>query len=137
MRKASALLVSRDAEDHQILTKILTKLLNSRHCITISAQGLRDGLVQLSAVAHRVLICDSDLTDGSWRDLLNELATMPNPPKLIVTSRLADEQLWAEVLNLGGYDVLAKPFESEEVVRVVGHLLDQPPRVLANLRATA
>src|SRR5438552_14250965 len=28
-------------------------------------------------------------------------------PFLIVTSRVADHSLWAEVLNLGGYDVLA------------------------------
>ena len=38
---------------------------------------------------------------------------------LIVTDRLADERLWAEVLNLGGYDLLLKPFDPEEVLRVV------------------
>jgi FixJ family two-component response regulator len=38
---------------------------------------------------------------------------------LIVTSGLADAHLWAEVLNLGGYDVLAKPFDDQEVQRVV------------------
>jgi DNA-binding response OmpR family regulator len=36
-----------------------------------------------------------------------------------VTSRTADECLWAEVLNLGGYDVLAKPFNSNEFIQVV------------------
>ena len=44
---------------------------------------------------------------------------MPLPPKLIVTCRLADERLWAEVLNLGGFDVLAQPFYAREVVRSV------------------
>ena len=39
---------------------------------------------------------------------------------LIVTSRLADEYLWAEALNLGAYDMLAKPFDASEVVRVLG-----------------
>jgi len=38
---------------------------------------------------------------------------------LVVTSKLADESLWAEVLNLGGDDVLAQPFDHEEVTRVV------------------
>jgi DNA-binding NtrC family response regulator len=38
---------------------------------------------------------------------------------LIVTDRLADERLWAEVLNLGGYDLLLKPFDPEELLRVV------------------
>jgi DNA-binding response OmpR family regulator len=40
-------------------------------------------------------------------------------PLLLVTSRHADENLWAEVLNLGGYDVLLKPFDGAEVTRVV------------------
>jgi DNA-binding response OmpR family regulator len=51
--------------------------------------------------------------------MLGEIMRLPEPPFLIVTSRLADERLWAEVLNLGAYDVLAKPFESKEVVRIV------------------
>jgi hypothetical protein len=40
---------------------------------------------------------------------------LPHHPLLIVASRLADEYLWAEVLNLGGHDVLAKPFQGAEV----------------------
>jgi DNA-binding NtrC family response regulator len=32
---------------------------------------------------------------------------------------LADEHLWAEALNLGAYDVLAKPFDPTEVVRTL------------------
>jgi hypothetical protein len=35
-----------------------------------------------------------------------------------VTSRLADERLWAEALNLGAWDVLAKPFDADEVIRI-------------------
>jgi DNA-binding response OmpR family regulator len=45
---------------------------------------------------------------------------LPDPPPLIVTSRLADERLWVEALNLGAFDVLAKPFDSTEAMRVVG-----------------
>jgi hypothetical protein len=36
-----------------------------------------------------------------------------------VSSRLADESLWAEVLNLGGYDLLQTPFEPSELFRVL------------------
>jgi DNA-binding response OmpR family regulator len=32
---------------------------------------------------------------------------------------LADDHLWAEVLNLGGYDVLAKPFDGCELFRAL------------------
>jgi DNA-binding response OmpR family regulator len=51
--------------------------------------------------------------------MLEHISRLPDAPLLIVTSRLADERLWAEALNLGAYDVLAKPFDTAEVVRVV------------------
>jgi DNA-binding response OmpR family regulator len=51
--------------------------------------------------------------------MLEHISCLPDPPFLIVTSRLADEQLWAEALNVGAYDVLAKPFDATEVMRTV------------------
>lgn len=66
-----------------------------------------------------VLICDSELRDGNWTTVLSAAARQPNPPRVIVTSAHADESLWADVLDRGGYDVLAKPFDAREVVRVV------------------
>ncbi len=38
---------------------------------------------------------------------------------MIVTGPFADEALWAEVLNLGGFDVLAQPLDSNEVIRSI------------------
>jgi DNA-binding response OmpR family regulator len=66
-----------------------------------------------------VVICERSLPDGDWKLVLSEFDRMPLRPNLIVTSRLADDELWAEVLNLGGYDVLAQPFHSDEVYHVV------------------
>src|SRR5215470_18641048 len=66
-----------------------------------------------------VVICEALLPDGSWKDLLEYIRRVRASSVLVVTSKLADESLWAEVLNLGGYDVLAQPFDREEVTRVV------------------
>lgn len=67
----------------------------------------------------RVVVCERDLSDGSWKDVLEIAASLPCPPPVIVTSRLADDHLWAEVLNLGGYDVLAKPLDEQELSRTL------------------
>ena len=83
---------------------------------------------------HRiqVVIVKSDMPDWSWQEVLNHLRGLAHPPLLIVTSRTADEYLWAEVLNIGGWDVLSQPFERDEVVRVVAsarrHFDRQPAR---------
>ena len=66
-----------------------------------------------------VVICDTRLPDGRWQEMLSHLQHRPVEPPLIVASRLADERLWAEVLQLGGSDVLALPFAPQEVRRSV------------------
>ncbi len=65
-----------------------------------------------------IVLTEAELPDGGWRELLSGMAGLSAPPNLIVSSRLADDRLWAEVLNLGGYDMLVTPFEAEEVLRV-------------------
>jgi DNA-binding response OmpR family regulator len=67
----------------------------------------------------RVVISERELPEGGWREMLDDLMQRTEPPLLLVTSRLADDSLWAEVLNMGGYDVLAQPLDGEEVTRVV------------------
>jgi DNA-binding response OmpR family regulator len=74
---------------------------------------------RLERTIPRVILCDSDLPDGNWKDVLEMAASLHDPPPVIVTSRLADEYLWAEVLNLGGYDVLSKPLDARELERTL------------------
>jgi DNA-binding NtrC family response regulator len=65
-----------------------------------------------------VVVCESELIDGDWRDVLEQVARTKAQLSLIVTSRFADEYLWADVLNRGGWEVLSTPFEQEELLRV-------------------
>ena len=83
---------------------------------------------RLASERFAVVLCESILEDGSWKDILGLLGTGAGAPPLIVTSRLADANLWAEVLNLGGYDVLAKPFEARDVSHVLKTISLQPAR---------
>ena len=66
-----------------------------------------------------IVICDRDLPDGGWRQLFQETESLARPPKFIVSSRFADEELWMQVLGAGGHDVLRTPFDACEAYRVV------------------
>lgn len=63
-----------------------------------------------------VVICDTQFSGCCWRDLYARAGTSFVGPGIIVASRAADDSLWAEVLNIGAFDVLAKPFEEQEVL---------------------
>jgi DNA-binding response OmpR family regulator len=107
----SALLVSPLLEDHQLLSQIFLDkgwTLHLTHTLGSALALLQDRPIP-------VIITERDLRPGDWKDVFAALQQVPHQPLLVVTSRLADEHLWAEVLNLGGHDVLAKPFQAAEV----------------------
>ena len=111
--KISILLVSPHASDEADLCEIL----NGHGASVRWRATFREALPDLESAT--VVMCERDLPDGTWQDVLNECQGCSNRPLVMVVSRQADESLWAEVLNLGGYDVLLKPFDRNEVTRVV------------------
>ena len=113
-RTALVLAVSPLTADRLRLREILSQGNWKLH----EASGCHEALELLRGLSVPVLLCERDHADGNWEDLLQATARLPAPPNLIVFSRLADESLWAQVLNLGGFDVLMTPFEAEEVLRV-------------------
>ncbi len=86
---------------------------------THRAGSCREALALVRRNIPRVIVSERDLPDGDWKDILGLAEKQKFPPVVVVTSRLADEYLWAEVLNLGGYDVLAKPLDRSEVRRTI------------------
>src|ERR1035438_1425415 len=82
-----------------------------------TARNLRTALAVLNERDISVVLCERDLLPGTYSDVLEHLRSLPRSPSLIVTSRLADDQLWAEALNLGAWDVLAKPFTPSGMFR--------------------
>jgi DNA-binding NtrC family response regulator len=97
----------------------LETILRFPHWRLLAASSLKEALTCLREPDVSVAICERDLPDGTWLTLLEALSGLASRPNLIVCSRLADDGLWAEVLNLGGYDLLLTPFDREEVLRVV------------------
>lgn len=85
----------------------------------MSTATIESALESLRVNRIPVLFCNSDVRPGLWQETLDRVLSLPEPPFLVVTSRLADDRLWAEALNLGAYDVLAKPFDKTEVNRIV------------------
>src|SRR5947208_9121743 len=83
------------------------------------ADCLKSALTVLHEHEVGVVLSEKDLPPYSWTDILYIINHVQGAPAFILTSRLADEQLWMEALNRGADDVLAKPFNRDEVLRSV------------------
>jgi DNA-binding response OmpR family regulator len=111
----TALLVSPFPSDHVAVQEVFSYLgwvLNAAYDCAEASASMRKS-------STSVVICDCDLRDGNWKKVLQICAGMPEPPRLLVSSRLIEPELLNDVRYLGAYSVLSSPFDSREIeVRV-------------------
>jgi DNA-binding NtrC family response regulator len=77
-------------------------------CAEELGQLVRNGEV------YEVALLPAVLPEGiDWWTIWGELAHLTERPAILVYARSANFHLWAEVLDAGGYDVVAGPFTRE------------------------
>jgi DNA-binding NtrC family response regulator len=122
---ATVLIASPFDEDYEALRRIFDAF-GERHWRIRFVRTCQEAWMALHQEKVDVVLAECDFPDGlGWKQLLDEVQGMGGFQPVIVTSRLADECLWAEVLNFGAYDLLMKPFDGEETVRVVAMAMRQ------------
>ncbi|MEX2302516.1 MAG: hypothetical protein WD733_16355 [Bryobacterales bacterium] len=66
-----------------------------------------------------IVITEVSLRDGNWCDVLGCVVSRGVEARVVVSSPVADERLWSEVLWRGVYDVLVEPYDPLEVRRIL------------------
>lgn len=85
-----------------------------------------DAAAALQEETFNVALCDREFPGGTWRAVVAFAGSLEAPPPVILTSRTAGELLWLQALEAGVYDVLPKPYDAREVLRVVGEACRRP-----------
>ncbi len=95
-----------------------------------SCSELGDVLRKSPAVS--LVLTDLALPDGSWFDVLNRVSDTRTDAEVVVCARLADERLWTQVLEAGGFDLLVEPYEVAELHRILDRAMAaHAPRLAA------
>ncbi len=103
----SVLIVGSLDADFAYLLRILSETNWNQCWCSTSAEAM----TYLKCQTIPIAICNRTMRDAAWKDLLHDLNSLSRPPSLIVAARTADDRLWADVLNEGGYDLLLVPFD--------------------------
>ena len=115
------LFLSSDCTDAGMLCGMLSPVSVSLDHVT----SLAEARARLPQGAYGAILTEAQLPDGRWTDVLELTHELGVFPAVIVTERLADDRFWAEVLNLGAYDLLAQPFDTGEVRRILSNACSQ------------
>jgi DNA-binding response OmpR family regulator len=104
---------------HDTDLAVLSRILSHSAWTLLTARTVKEARSVLAVNHVNVVLSERRLPDGDWKAILDLTAKMEEPPQLVILSREGDERLWAEVLNLGAWDILVKPFHPKEVFRTI------------------
>jgi len=102
----------------------LLELLQGKDLQISTASDFLEARRKLRDETFDILLADAELHDGTWRDILRLNLRLHQPCEMIVCSPSGDEELWAEALQRGAYDLLVEPFSRQEVYRIIRSALD-------------
>lgn len=102
-------------QDRKLLSEIADRSRWSVHF----ADTCEEAWTELNRLKAPVILCDRDLPDAEWREVVQRMASSAHRACAILVSRVVDDYLWNEVIGKGGYDVLAKPLRADELIRSV------------------
>jgi DNA-binding NtrC family response regulator len=84
---------------------------------------LAESCEQVSALASRlvapIILLDRDWPGTEWRTAVQRFAALPNHACVVLVSGVDDAYLWQELVGSGGYDILPKPIQADDVSRVM------------------
>jgi DNA-binding NtrC family response regulator len=106
----------------------LSRMLHNLPLVVDHADSLQHARAKLleEGEEYDVLLTEAALPDGNWLGALRLARDCPRDLRVIVTDPQADARFWSEVLNIGGYDLLAQPFYEPEVRRILYNACMRP-----------
>ncbi len=120
--RIGVLFVSPHHEDAAVLSRMLGSLSMPLEHVA----NLKHASATIQDEPYQVILTEANLPDGTWRDVLDMARGLTPGPEVIVTDAAADARFWAEALNLGAYDLIAQPFDTAEVQRILSYACSRP-----------
>jgi FixJ family two-component response regulator len=112
MHKIPLLIVTSRPED----VEELALLLEETPWDLTDASQREDPAVGLKGATVPILLFDRDTAGACWQVTLRRLVKARRGACVVLLSNVSDQYLWDEVVQHGGFDLLARPFRKEQVL---------------------
>jgi len=108
----SLLIVTSRAEDVSELNEILRET----SWLVTEVSSLDDAAAKLKAAALPIIFYDRDAAGVCWQETIERLIAARKGACVVLVSNVADQYLWEEVVQRGGFDLLPRPFRKDQVL---------------------
>ena len=104
-----------DRHDRRVL-----ELIANRDRLDIHfADSCHEARNSVNRLGSPVVLCGRDVPGIDWREVVGVLAAAVPRPCVILISPVTDSWLWKEIVEHGGYDVLATPLRDADATRSI------------------
>ena len=93
------------------LPESLRAALREMDIATWTCESCQEVSTLLDQTHPQLVFTDTQLSDGSWRDVVNMAQQATSPVNVIVVGRTADMQFYLSVIESGAFDYFVPPFE--------------------------
>jgi DNA-binding NtrC family response regulator len=100
--------------------RFLNILESENYDVALAADASRADAILAMPSAFDVVIVDADLPGGGWKPVLDQVIGSRPECEVLVYSRCGEEELWADVIQCGAFDLIPEPLTRSELVRIVG-----------------
>ncbi|MGB7296509.1 MAG: response regulator [Candidatus Aminicenantales bacterium] len=108
-------------DDEEELCTLLGDSLSSRGFQVQFAHTKREALKRLNRRLPDLVLLDLRLPDGDGMMILSVLMKMTPAPAVIITTAYGSEETRSEAKRLGASGFLEKPYQEEDVIRMIGN----------------
>jgi two-component system repressor protein LuxO len=112
-------------EDSISLSAIYKAYLEDTDYKLASVETLASAHASLGAFKPDIILLDIELPDGNGMDFLTELASLENPPKVIVMTAHGTSDMAVKAIQEGAFDFLTKPFDAARLQVTLANAADQ------------
>ena len=93
----------------------LGEILKEHEMEPILTSTLAEYRAVLSRESVGLVFCDPELSDGDYRDVINAARSIGSIARIVLSSRQADWQQFAEAVRDGAFDVISSPCRPKDV----------------------
>jgi CheY-like chemotaxis protein len=109
-------------DDEEELCSLLGDSLSSRGFQMEFAHTKKEALKRLKTRPQDLVLLDLRLPDGDGMMLLSFIRKMTPSPAVIITTAYGGEGTKSEAEKMGAYGFLEKPYQEEDVLRLIGDI---------------
>jgi two-component system, NtrC family, response regulator PilR len=111
-------------DDDLSMRELLEYMLSQEGYTVVCAQNGKDGIAMLENENYDLLLCDIRLGDITGLDVLRA-SKIKNPETVVIMiSAYSSAETAVEAMNLGAYDYVPKPFNTEELQETIAKALE-------------